>query len=1054
MAACELMIFVCSPTASPLPAADEEASEISQVGWPVVIKRRGTAKDLEAMLKDHRPRRLHFIGHADAQLDQGENTFGFVDDAGRLSAVQPELLAELLSAPASMLGLELVFLNGCCSNKLGEACHRAGVRTVICWRTRVADKAAKIFSSAFYRELKRGFEAPTAFDEAKKAVTIETRSGSNHAGMSMQVPKYALIDPDGTKPASQFTPPPVCAGVPELIHGRVIKFNSFTSNSSAESVIRVQDVGSGSKAPIASGSFCGPSGAPPTWPRRNEHVLTESLDRPYLSHRPTTDGDLASELYAQLRLQGINPWFDGPDAPDQPWVNDICEAMFRCGVYVPLISKAAIEGFASLRPDSPCDPLLLECTVALELHERGEIIVLPAFVAEPNGTTGYLGHFVNHAGPDVTVESIRVRCHQHMSRHEELSKGATRNIATQSTAQKRHTPRSIMQQLIQIDPGILESVPGQHVLSKLVSTIAMASSRAATFQRVRVTTPQVRELFILPTSLKPLRLVSSNGGFGLVLAARDTVNERDVAIKKLTDCFADPSPDGMTHARWALREVLLLRHLPIHENVLHAEGVLQPYPSPHSFTSAYLVTDLMDGDLSQLIRAKRRDQAAGAAHITASPLPLELFMHQILSAVTFLHASGLFHRDLKPANILTTPSGRLKLADFGQARQIDSLIESITQFRIGSAGYRAPEVVLADAVGNLNVDYREQVDMWSVGTILCEMLCLVPMAVPPRKSDPIAEIKHLNALLGPPSSAALEAWLNMGIGNSMQQLQDIGRFVGWNAAQARAPVQLPAYLNFTTGHLNAFEAVEAPAPPQVSSLLVQLLSYNPRQRPSAETLLRSAIFSTSPLPATLPPFSSSIGEDILAPLAKLSTLDALKERFAREAGASVALSVAEEQRRVRQKLDVATQHVSMRTEKMLLPPPGAPRQSAGSSSGCMSFVPELWNPLPKTGAQSSFERLTLPFALSVETDGSLPNGTVQKWSPLAATPTIEQLYEQAKAAYAAGMAETEQGQVELAHQSATRSLVLFRRVAQQNANYRNTVENITKIEKLLGARGG
>ena len=48
-----------------------------------------------------------------------------------------------------------------------------------------------------------------------------------------------------------------------------------------------------------------------------------------------------------------------------------------------------------------------------------------------------------------------------------------------------------------------------------------------------------------------------------------------------------------------------------------------------------------------------------------APTHKHMLMHQLLTAVAFIHSAGIFHRDLKPANLLVNSIGLLKLADFG-----------------------------------------------------------------------------------------------------------------------------------------------------------------------------------------------------------------------------------------------------------------------------------------------------------------------------------------------------------------------------------------------------
>ena len=83
----------------------------------------------------------------------------------------------------------------------------------------------------------------------------------------------------------------------------------------------------------------------------------------------------------------------------------------------------------------------------------------------------------------------------------------------------------------------------------------------------------------------------------MVASAQDTWTGGLVAIKKIAHAFANA-----TDARRTLREVKLLRHLR-HENVVNLLDVLRPVGGLAAFSEVYLVYELMDTDLHQIIRS-------------------------------------------------------------------------------------------------------------------------------------------------------------------------------------------------------------------------------------------------------------------------------------------------------------------------------------------------------------------------------------------------------------------------------------------------------------------
>lgn len=215
----ELLIFVCSPFAAPLPHLQEEALKVS-CAVQAAIFAGGTAKDLRRQLLTFPTRRFLFSGHANAALGSAK-TLGFTSEDGTLAAVQPADLAAVLGAHAPRNGgcLELVFLNGCHSKALGAAVHAAGVPYVVCWSTLAENSAARVFAATFFEVSAQGLDYMRCFEEARAELTLITRRGRLADGTIGEVPKYRLCDPESKPPrdrADGFSPAPFAAGVPKL----------------------------------------------------------------------------------------------------------------------------------------------------------------------------------------------------------------------------------------------------------------------------------------------------------------------------------------------------------------------------------------------------------------------------------------------------------------------------------------------------------------------------------------------------------------------------------------------------------------------------------------------------------------------------------------------------------------------------------------------------------------------------------------------------------------------------------------------------------------------
>ncbi|XP_069754659.1 mitogen-activated protein kinase 9 isoform X3 [Narcine bancroftii] len=192
-------------------------------------------------------------------------------------------------------------------------------------------------------------------------------------------------------------------------------------------------------------------------------------------------------------------------------------------------------------------------------------------------------------------------------------------------------------------------------------------------------------------SLKPI----GSGAQGIVCAAFDCILDGNVAVKKLSRPF-----QNQTHAKRAYRELVLLKCVN-HKNIISLLNVFTPQKSLEEFQDVYLVMELMDANLCQVI------------HMELDHERMSYLLYQMLCGIKHLHSAGIIHRDLKPSNIVVKSDCTLKILDFGLART------ACTNFMmtpyVVTRYYRAPEVILG-------MGYKENVDIWSVGCIMGEML--------------------------------------------------------------------------------------------------------------------------------------------------------------------------------------------------------------------------------------------------------------------------------------------------------------------------------------------
>jgi serine/threonine protein kinase len=196
------------------------------------------------------------------------------------------------------------------------------------------------------------------------------------------------------------------------------------------------------------------------------------------------------------------------------------------------------------------------------------------------------------------------------------------------------------------------------------------------------------------------------GGMGEVYRARDSRLNRDVAIKVVPASVAG-NPEACARFERESRAVAALSH----PNILAIYDVGQSNGHPYS------VMELLEGETL-------------GARIAHGPMPVRKAVDiaaQIARGLGAAHDKQIAHRDLKPENVFLTPTGGVKILDFGLARSTAQLSE-LTRGEsptmaptttpgtvLGTVGYMSPEQVRGEPT-----DHRT--DMFSLGCVLYEML--------------------------------------------------------------------------------------------------------------------------------------------------------------------------------------------------------------------------------------------------------------------------------------------------------------------------------------------
>eukprot|EP00054_Salpingoeca_dolichothecata_P014941 m.85095 g.85095 ORF g.85095 m.85095 type:complete len:404 (+) comp21245_c1_seq1:104-1315(+) len=236
------------------------------------------------------------------------------------------------------------------------------------------------------------------------------------------------------------------------------------------------------------------------------------------------------------------------------------------------------------------------------------------------------------------------------------------------------------------------------------------------------------------------------GAFGSVCSAENIVNGERVAIKKLQNPF-----QTKIHAQRAFREIRLLRFMQ-HENVIGMHDLFcAPCPGQEE-PDIYLVTDLMGSDLHTIIQS----QIISDEHV-------RFLVYQMLRALVYVHSAGILHRDLKPSNIAINQDCDLKILDFGLAR-VANHDGGMTGY-VATRWYRAPEIMLR--WGN----YKDTVDMWSVGCIMAELLTGRALF---QGQDHVQQLNKICQLLGRPSQDYIESIESPSARQYVQSLNDGG----------------------------------------------------------------------------------------------------------------------------------------------------------------------------------------------------------------------------------------------------------------------------------------
>ncbi|TRY96210.1 hypothetical protein DNTS_016453 [Danionella cerebrum] len=209
--------------------------------------------------------------------------------------------------------------------------------------------------------------------------------------------------------------------------------------------------------------------------------------------------------------------------------------------------------------------------------------------------------------------------------------------------------------------------------------------------------------------------VIGNGSFGVVYQARLIDSNEWVAIKKV-----------LQDKRFKNRELQIMRKLD-HCNIVKLRFFF--YCSGDKKDEVYLNL-VLDYVPETVYRVARHFSKA------KSIIPIfyvKVYMYQLFRSLAYIHCQGVCHRDIKPQNLLVDPeTAVLKLCDFGSAKQLVRGEPNVSY--ICSRYYRAPELIFGAT------DYTSNIDIWSAGCVLAELLLGQPIFPGDSGVDQLVEI--------------------------------------------------------------------------------------------------------------------------------------------------------------------------------------------------------------------------------------------------------------------------------------------------------------------------
>ncbi|RNF07726.1 putative protein kinase [Trypanosoma rangeli] len=297
--------------------------------------------------------------------------------------------------------------------------------------------------------------------------------------------------------------------------------------------------------------------------------------------------------------------------------------------------------------------------------------------------------------------------------------------------------------------------------------------------------------------------IIGQGSYGAVCKA--VYGTDQIAIKKIPNYVKSEET-----VRRVLREIEILQNLQFCEQVVGCRLLFRPTSREKDL---YVVMDCIPSDLSTVVNNK------------SIALPENIIRYitcQLLLALRAMHRWKVLHRDFSTRNILINYNSQVFVCDFGLSRFFDP--DEQLSFGVVTQWYRAPEIIL-------DAEYDAANDLWSVGVIVCELL-LRRHLFPGKSNDSADQLNLIFHLVGTPPPSVFNE------GQPFARASINAKNYALSVIEKRPRISMLRELLLRAPILQGKDAETSP----IIDLAEKLLSFNPRDRPTADEALQHPWF--------------------------------------------------------------------------------------------------------------------------------------------------------------------------------------------------------------------